>query len=131
MNFFPKLAVSLIIAAIATVLVTKLNLHGAVPLGITFAVVAVLASLLGDIRLPLPDHGTAGAGQRERGKVKWFNSNKGFGFIIRENGEEIFVHSRSITGSGKGRRSLRDGQPVSFVVRDSNKGPQAEEVEAH
>ncbi|MDX1734686.1 MAG: cold shock domain-containing protein [Halioglobus sp.] len=58
--------------------------------------------------------------------MKWFNGNKGFGFIIRDNGEEIFVHFRSIQGGG--RRGLRDGQRVSFVVRDSDKGPQAEEV---
>ena len=61
------------------------------------------------------------------GTVKWFNDSKGFGFITRDNGEEIFVHFRSILGEG--RRSLRDGQRVSYVVSDSDKGPQAEEVE--
>lgn len=66
-------------------------------------------------------------GKREEGEVKWFNVSKGFGFISRENGEEIFVHFRSILGEG--RRSLRDGQRVSFVVADSDKGMQAEEVE--
>ncbi|MCY4514725.1 MAG: cold-shock protein [Candidatus Tectomicrobia bacterium] len=71
---------------------------------------------------------SGGGGERERGTVKWFNANKGFGFIIMENGDEIFVHSHAIEGSGKGRRSLRDGQPVSFVVHESEKGPQAEEV---
>ena len=60
--------------------------------------------------------------------MKWFNVSKGFGFISRESGEEIFVHFRSILGEG--RRSLRDGQKVSFVVADSDKGLQAEEVEA-
>ena len=65
-------------------------------------------------------------GIRERGTVKWFNSSKGFGFIVRENGEEIFVHFRSIRGEG--RRGLRDGQSVSFVVADSEKGPQADDV---
>ena len=59
-----------------------------------------------------------------------FDANKGFGFIIMENGDGIFVRSHAIEGSGKGRRSLRDGQPVSFVVRNSEKGPQAEEVKA-
>ncbi len=64
---------------------------------------------------------------REEGEVKWFNVTKGFGFITRKNGEEIFVHFRSIRGEG--RRSLRDGQQVSYVVNDSDKGPQAEDVE--
>ncbi len=65
---------------------------------------------------------------RETGSVKWFNVSKGFGFIIREDGEEIFVHFRSIRGDG--RRSLRDGQRVDFVVGSSAKGPQAEDVVA-
>lgn len=66
------------------------------------------------------------AGDREHGTVKWFNVSKGFGFITKEDGEEIFVHFRSIRGEG--RRSLRDGQQVSFVVVESDKGPQAEDV---
>ncbi|WP_235898591.1 cold shock domain-containing protein [Parahaliea maris] len=60
--------------------------------------------------------------------MKWFNVSKGFGFIIREDGDEIFVHFRSIRGDG--RRSLRDGQRVGFVVGNSAKGPQAEDVVA-
>ena len=63
---------------------------------------------------------------RERGTVKWFNVSKGFGFIVKDDGEEIFVHFRSIRGEG--RRSLRDGQAVSFSVTESDKGPQAEDV---
>ena len=70
---------------------------------------------------------TKSSAKREEGEVKWFNVTKGFGFITRDNGEEIFVHFRSILGEG--RRSLRDGQRVSYVVSDSDKGPQAEEVE--
>ena len=70
------------------------------------------------------------SGVREEGEVKWFNVSKGFGFIIRENGEEIFVHFRSIRGADSERRGLRDGQRVSFEVATSDKGPQAEEVEA-
>lgn len=65
-------------------------------------------------------------GDREYGTVKWFNVSKGFGFIVRENGEEIFVHFRSIRG--KGRRGLRDGQTVSYIVVENDKGPQAEDV---
>lgn len=70
----------------------------------------------------------AGSGKRDEGNVKWFNMAKGFGFIRRDNGEEIFVHFRAIRGEG--RRGLRDGQRVSFVVTQSEKGPQAEDVEA-
>ncbi len=68
-------------------------------------------------------------GPRETGTVKWFNRSKGFGFIIRDNGEEIFVHHRSIRNSDEARRSnLRDGQTVNYVVADHAKGQQAEDV---
>ncbi len=71
---------------------------------------------------------SAPSGPREAGEVKWFNSAKGYGFIIREDGEEIFVHYRSIRGEG--RRSLFDGQQVEFSVSDGEKGLQADDVEA-
>lgn len=64
---------------------------------------------------------------REEGSVKWFNVSKGFGFITRENGEDIFVHYRSIRGQG--RRRLFDGQAVTFAVIDSDKGLQADDVD--
>ncbi len=63
---------------------------------------------------------------RETGTVKWFNRNKGYGFIARDNGEEIFVHFKSIRGGG--RRNLRDGQTVSFIVSGHDKGLQADQV---
>lgn len=63
---------------------------------------------------------------RETGTVKWFNAAKGFGFITRENGEDIFVHFRSI--QGKGHRSLGEGQAVIFDVAESDKGLQAVDV---
>lgn len=63
---------------------------------------------------------------REVGTVKWFNAAKGFGFITRENGDDVFVHFRSI--QGKGHRSLGEGQRVAFEVTDSDKGLQAVEV---
>ena len=64
---------------------------------------------------------------REEGVVKWFNSRKGFGFITRENGEDIFVHFRSILGEG--HRTLEDGQAVEFSISEGSKGLHAEEVE--
>ena len=74
----------------------------------------------------------APSGDRETGTVKWFNRTKGFGFIVRESGEEIFVHQRSILSEGSGdnrrRPSLKDGQSVTFVVANREKGLQAEEV---
>ncbi len=63
---------------------------------------------------------------RERGVVKWFNVKKGFGFVTRDNGDDVFVHFRSIRGSG--HRSLSEGQAVKFSVVDGQKGLQAEDV---
>lgn len=63
---------------------------------------------------------------REQGVVKWFNDTKGFGFIQRSNGEDVFVHFRAIQADG--HRSLRDGQKVEFTVAQGQKGLQAEEV---
>ena len=65
---------------------------------------------------------------RETGTVKWFNDAKGFGFISRENGEDVFVHFRSIQGTGF--KSLQEGQKVSFKVVQGQKGLQADEVQA-
>lgn len=63
---------------------------------------------------------------REAGTVKWFNVTKGFGFITRDQGDDVFVHFRSIRGSG--HRSLTEGQRVKFDVVKSEKGLQAEDV---
>jgi cold shock protein len=64
--------------------------------------------------------------QREQGTVKWFNDAKGFGFISRENGPDVFVHFRAIQGNGF--KSLKEGQKVSFKVVQGQKGLQADEV---
>jgi CspA family cold shock protein len=63
---------------------------------------------------------------REKGTVKWFNNSKGFGFIQRDQGNDVFVHFRAIKGDGY--RSLEEGQRVEFNVTQGPKGPQAEEV---
>ena len=66
--------------------------------------------------------------QQQTGTVKWFNEGKGFGFIQRENGGDLFVHFRSI--AGQGFKSLTEGQRVSFTEVSGQKGPQAENVVA-
>ncbi len=67
--------------------------------------------------------------KQTNGTVKWFNNKKGFGFIEHENGGDVFVHHRSILGSG--RKYLREGQKVTMDIVQSAKGPQAENVSPH
>jgi CspA family cold shock protein len=150
MSLIVKLIISLVIAIVASTVATLLQ-DGSIPdllLLATFSVATVATALLvspsantstsGNTSKPAApgsDPGskkparrtTADDSAREQGQVKWFNVSKGFGFITKDDGEEIFVHFRSIRGEG--RRSLRDGQRVSFVVAQSDKGPQAEDVE--
>jgi CspA family cold shock protein len=64
----------------------------------------------------------------EQGTVKWFNAAKGFGFISRQNGEDVFVHFSAIQSNGY--RSLEEGQAVEFTVTKGKKGWQAENVRA-
>ncbi|AHA29928.1 cold-shock protein [Exiguobacterium sp. Leaf187] len=62
----------------------------------------------------------------EQGKVKWFNAEKGFGFIERESGDDVFVHFSAI--QSEGFKSLDEGQEVSFEVEEGQRGPQATNV---
>jgi len=62
----------------------------------------------------------------EKGTVKWFNAEKGYGFISRENGEDVFVHFSAITMDGF--KTLEEGQEVEFEIVDGEKGPQATNV---
>jgi cold shock protein len=64
------------------------------------------------------------------GTVKWFNSEKGYGFIEQENGKDLFVHYKNVNSSGFGRVTLNEGQKVTFEVGEGKKGPQAENVTA-
>jgi len=65
---------------------------------------------------------------KEQGTVKWFNASKGFGFIARASGEDVFVHFSAI--QSEGYKSLNEGQAVEFEVRQGPKGLQAESVVA-
>ena len=64
--------------------------------------------------------------EREVGIVKWFNNGKGYGFIEREGGDDVFVHYSEITGDGF--KSLDEGQKVEFTITDGDKGLQATSV---
>lgn len=148
MNIIVKLVISLVVAMAATIATNLLAVTaGTLPVFAAFACATVITMLL--VSLPGRNaaaaapttkaapkssakasrarRGSANEPVREQGKVKWFNVSKGFGFITKDDGEEIFVHFRSIRGEG--RRGLRDDQRVSFVVAQSDKGPQAEDVE--
>lgn len=63
-----------------------------------------------------------------KGTVKWFNDKKGFGFLSREDGDDVFVHFTNI--QGEGFKTLREGDSVEFEVQDGAKGPQAVNVRA-
>jgi cold shock protein len=82
--------------------------------------------------LPTPASGTTQEGKRysymEKGTVKWFNDAKGYGFISRQNGEDVFVHFSAIQAGGF--KSLQEGQAVQFDVTKGPKGWQAENVQA-
>lgn len=62
----------------------------------------------------------------EQGTVKWFNNDKGYGFITRESGDDVFVHFSAIQGDGF--KSLDEGQHVTFDVEEGDRGPQAANV---
>ena len=138
MNLLAKLLLSLVIAIIASTLTNllftgeifdaRLLLAFFVATAATALIVGAQSSPASPVARKVTQQPSAQPqdGNREHGTVKWFNTSKGFGFIVMDDGEEIFVHFRSIRGEG--RRSLRDGQSVSFIVAESEKGPQAEDV---
>ncbi|WP_432696445.1 cold-shock protein [Marinobacterium sp. YM272] len=142
---FKSIVLSIVAAvAIPSVLsqVTSAEIElNAVVLGVTFVIVlaATLVSALGNsagaTAKPRPqaarteqveDDEESENDGREEGTVKWFNVSKGFGFITRSNGDDVFVHFRNIRG--RGHRSLTEGQQVRFNVHQSDKGLQAEDV---
>jgi CspA family cold shock protein len=133
-NSMSVLATAIVLALLATVI--ELSIH--IPPALAYFAIALLAAL---VTLLLPERPSVQASQRRRphgqagvqaapgkevGNVKWFSASKGFGFITRDNGQDIFVHFRSI--SGNGHRILREGQRVEFAVTTGSKGLQAEDV---
>ncbi|TRX75616.1 cold-shock protein [Pseudomonas mangiferae] len=120
---------ALLVIAVAVqtlILLAPLPTVGVVP-SLVAVFVAVALHLLLNLRKvtlapPLPQDMT----NRETGTVKWFNTSKGFGFISRDSGDDIFVHFRAIRGEG--HRVLVEGQRVEFSVMQRDKGLQAEDV---
>jgi CspA family cold shock protein len=78
------------------------------------------------IKVETVQRGKVKMAERETGIVKWFNKDKGYGFVTRDQGGEIFVHYSAIRGAG--HRSLTEGQRVEFTVVQGQKGPQAQDV---
>ena len=76
--------------------------------------------------VPAGLHEVVMAGERVSGTVKWFNDSKGFGFIEREGGQDVFVHHSAILMEGF--KTLKEGQKVTMEVTEASKGPQAENV---
>lgn len=130
-----RLIISLLLALIANALIHLANSQqfSLDLLGVAIIFVACFSTALISPALGRPDISSTasksapGDSNREQGTVKWFNVSKGYGFITRQNGEDVFVHFRSVRG--KGRKVLREGQTVEFITTTGDKGPQAEEVE--
>lgn len=140
--FLISIAIGLVMTLIA---VLSINALAAVELGVVSPVAGVLLVLF-IISGVLPgvgqseasigneydeggsiDSGAPASDQdRNSGTVKWFNASKGFGFISRSDGDDVFVHFRSIRGEG--RRVLLEGQSVEFTITQGEKGLQAEDV---
>ena len=143
MSFIKILIISLIVSIIASVI--SIQSHAATGFSESFSllmspayaklwavsfisifIASVLSVKLSSSKSARSD--TVISADQERGTVKWFNAAKGFGFITRENGEDVFVHFNQIRGDGY--KSLADGQSVEFTVVKSDKGFQAEDVAA-
>jgi CspA family cold shock protein len=101
-----------------------ISADSAAPLWLWIPLVVYLLPLIGLLPLRMPA-GPLKAGQLQ-GQVKWFNPNKGYGFILSDDGQEIFVHFRAVHNGD--RRTLRQGQKVRFSIRQSERGDQADDV---
>jgi CspA family cold shock protein len=131
-NSMSVLATAIALALLATLIELSVKL----PPALAYFSIALLAALVTLVLTGKPaartprkvSVGAAASTAKETGSVKWFSASKGFGFITRDNGEDIFVHFRSIAGNG--HRILREGQRVEFAVTEGSKGLQAEDVVA-
>lgn len=113
--------------AFAAIAVLAMGANGVALLSQLPSLVLVLLPAFILLMLSLPSRTVRVKGPREQGVVKWFNANKGFGFITRDNGDDIFVHYRAIRGEG--HRTLREGQRVDFFLKRGDKGLQADDVQ--
>lgn len=136
-NFNKPLVIALIVTAVIALPVILLDIQYTVSVVIFVTFVASLISATmatgrprkGQARQRPKEHRVPyNQSRRESGSVKWFNASKGFGFITRDSGDDIFVHFRSIRGEG--HRVLHDGQRVEFAISEGDKGLQAEDVAA-
>jgi CspA family cold shock protein len=129
-NSMSVLGTAISLALLATLIEElAIELHPTVAYFVIAFLAAVVTLLLTSTRPARKPRATAVAtAGKETGSVKWFSPSKGFGFITRDNGDDIFVHFRSITGNG--HRILREGQRVEFEVTEGTKGLQAEDVVA-
>jgi cold shock protein len=128
-TFIKNIVISLIVASVATLIIDKTDsLVGLTAQSLAYLMIAVsiIATMIATIRISPAGEGEVSRDGRESGTVKWFNGTKGYGFITRDSGDDVFVHYRSIRG--KGHRSLVEGQAVFFHVSDGDKGLQADDV---
>ncbi len=131
---------SLIVATVLSLLTFFLNFNDLFPPLIAYFCIALISGCLSTFWVVRPRseptekkrrrrrQRNKNLGPKEIGSVKWFSASKGYGFVTRESGEDIFVHFRSIVG--KGHRILQQGDKVEFAVTEGDKGLQAEEVSA-
>lgn len=128
-TFIKNIVISLIVASVASLIADKTGLLTdltAQTLAYLMIAVSIVATMIATIRISAAGEGEVSRDGRESGTVKWFNGTKGYGFITRDSGDDVFVHYRSIRG--KGHRSLVEGQAVFFHVSDGDKGLQADDV---
>ncbi|WP_285422334.1 MULTISPECIES: cold-shock protein [unclassified Pseudomonas] len=129
-NLVSVLLVLAVVLQILTLLVPLETIAGqpAVLVSLLAVVIAVAVHLAVSFyrSSPSPAPQSHDLGNRDTGTVKWFNTSKGFGFISRDSGDDIFVHFRAIRGEG--HRVLVEGQRVEFSVMNRDKGLQAEDV---
>ena len=120
----------IIIGALLSLAVLLADMGRLLPWAVGLGVAGVCLLAILSLTASMPrrrQRSAASEGPREAGTVKWFNTSKGFGFISRDQGEDVFVHFRAIRGDG--HRVLMEGQRVEFVVARREKGLQAEDVQ--